>query len=220
MRKILLLASVVYSGALLQAQVTSATGSGWGAGGVSGLSGGYGPQVARVAVGPGGFNPGLQGLNAPGGGLFGVTRRTPMAEANASAATFFQSAGVPLGGAGLLLPAGGPTYLGAARPGPMAPPLPRPQWAAAADERRRLGGVTEVGSPPVAIEATAARLPFSPPPEHRTPAGALAPQPAHPPRPGPAAGPALAPRARTAAEGSIRFAAPHRGYNTVTGRSP
>jgi hypothetical protein len=78
--------------------------SGGGAGGLGGNGSGLGNNargggvaaIARVAVGPNGFNPGLQGLNSSGGGLFGVTRRTYMGEANFIAAQYFRSAGVPV----------------------------------------------------------------------------------------------------------------------------
>lgn len=69
------------------------------------LGAGYGAvTVARVSVAPisaGGWTGGAGvagpgGAGAGGGGLFGVTRRTYMAEANAVAAGFFRSAGVPL----------------------------------------------------------------------------------------------------------------------------
>jgi hypothetical protein len=96
--------------ATVQAQY--ATGSGFGGGGLSGVSGGYGSGavIARVNVAPvaGGFGfqaggQGLQGggaglqaggLGSQGGGLHGVTRPTFMGEANAVAAQFFESAGV------------------------------------------------------------------------------------------------------------------------------
>jgi hypothetical protein len=84
--------------AVALAQYAPGGNAGGGGGGVNpgGNYGGGGAAIARVAVGPNGFNPGLQGLNSTGGGLFGVTRRTFMGEANFIAAQYFQSAGVPI----------------------------------------------------------------------------------------------------------------------------
>lgn len=88
-----------------------AVGGGYG-GGYGGGGYGIGPTIARVAVAPNGFSPGLQGLGGGGGGLHGVTRWTFMGEPNALASQFFQNAGVPVGGIPAAGAVGGQSFSG------------------------------------------------------------------------------------------------------------
>lgn len=105
-------------------------GAGYAGNAAAGLGGGYGgPTLARVNVAPlagsglaAGMGTGGVGAPAAGaGGLFGVTRPTFLAEANAVAGQFFSNAGVPLNGVAGGTPAPAtpfPAYAGRVRATP------------------------------------------------------------------------------------------------------
>lgn len=111
-----------------------AGGAGFGGGVPNGWAGGPGgPTLARVNVAPvggGGWSGGLgaggfSGQAAGVGGVFGVTRRTFMSEANVAAGQFFSNAGVPLPGAIAGTPTP-PVASYASRFGPGGPLVQRP----------------------------------------------------------------------------------------------
>lgn len=129
--------SLARTGAVIAGTVTLLAqpwpgGAGYGGNAATGLGGGYGgPTLARVNVAPlagSGLAVGMGtgGVGAPAagaGGLFGVTRPTFMAEANAVAGQFFSSAGVPLNGVAGGAPAAAtplPAYAGRVRAAPGA----------------------------------------------------------------------------------------------------
>lgn len=127
--------SLARTGAVIAGTVTLLAqpwpgGAGYAGNAAAGLGGGYGgPTLARVNVAPlagSGLAVGMGtgGVGAPAagaGGLFGVTRPTFMAEANAVAGQFFSNAGVPLNGVAGGTPATAtplPAYAGRVRATP------------------------------------------------------------------------------------------------------